>query len=98
MLVVEIDEKGQIEKPPNYEKERQEDLGMVGCYFIRINPDKPGFNDYEEFGRVSSYIAKLIKKQTEELTKKSLIDDLQKDLELELESKSDHSIKPKCLK
>ena len=80
-LVVEIDEKGHIERPPNYEKERQEDLEMVGYYFIRINPDKPGFNDYEEFGRVSSYTAKSIKKQTEELTKKSLIDDLQKDLE-----------------
>ena len=81
MLVVEIDEKGHIERPPNYEKERQEDLEMVGYYFIRISPDKPGLNDYEEFGRVSSYTAKSIKKQTEELTKKLLIDDLQKDLE-----------------
>ena len=39
MLVVEIDEKGQNEIPPNYEKERQEDLEKVGNYFIRINPD-----------------------------------------------------------
>ena len=37
------------------------------------------------------------KKQTEELTKKSLIDDLSKRL-LELKFKSNHSIKAKCLK
>ena len=46
-LVVEIDGKGQNERPPNYEKERREDLEKVGYYFIRYNPDKPGFDDYE---------------------------------------------------
>ena len=97
LLVVEIDEKGHNERSPNYEKERQEDLEKVGYYFIRINPDKPCFDDYEEFGRVRSQIAKSIKKQTEELIKKSLIDDLSKRL-LELEFKSNHSIKSKCLK
>ena len=76
MLVEEIDEKGQNEGPPNHEKERREDLEKVGYYFIRYNPDKPGFDDYEGFGRVGSYIAKSTKKQTEKLTKKSLIDDL----------------------
>ena len=62
-----------------------------------MNPDKPGFDDYEEFGRVSAYIAESIKKETEKLTKKLLIDDLSKRL-LELEFKSNHSIKSKCLK
>ena len=65
MLVVEIDEKGHNERPPNYEKKRREDLEKVGYYFIRINPDKLGFNDYEEFGRVSTYIFESIKKQSE---------------------------------
>ena len=97
MLVVEIHEKGHNERPPNYEKERQEDLEKVGYYFIRINPDKPGFDDYEEFGRVISYIAKSIKKQNEELTKKSVIDDLSKRL-LELEFEKKHPIKSKSLK
>ena len=41
MLVVEIDGKGHNERPPNFEKERHEDLEKVGYYFIRINPDKP---------------------------------------------------------
>ena len=58
---------------------------------------KKGFNDYEEFGRVSAYITESIKKQTEKSTKKSLIDYLSKRL-LELEFKSNHSIKSKCLK
>ena len=65
VLIVEINEKDQNERPPNYENERQEDLEKVGYYFIRINPDKPGFDDCEKFGRVSSYIAKSTKKQTE---------------------------------
>ena len=48
MLVVEIDEKVHNERPPNYEKERQEDLEKVGYYFIKMNLDKPDFDDYEE--------------------------------------------------
>ena len=70
MLVVEIDEKGHNERPPNFEKERHEDLEKVGYYFMRINSDKPVFDDYEEFGRESFDIARSIKTQTEELTKK----------------------------
>ena len=97
MLVVETDEKGHDDRNPDYEKRRQKELEKLGYHFIRINPDKIDFNDYGEFGRVSTYIAESIKKQTEELTKKSLIDDLSKRL-LGLEFKSNHSIKSKCLK
>ena len=43
------------------------------------------------------HIVKSTKKQTEKSTKKSLIDGLSKRL-LELEFKSNHSIKSKCLK
>ena len=96
-LLVEIDEKGHADRDSDYEKRRQKELEKFGYHFIRINPDKIDFNDYEEFGRVSTYIAESIKKQTEELTKKSLIDDLSKRL-LGLEFKSNHSIKSKCLK
>ena len=78
MLVVEINKKGHNERPLNYEKKRQEDLEKVGYYFSRTNSDKPGFDDYDQFGRVSSHIAESMKKQTEESTKTSLIDDLSK--------------------
>ena len=76
MLVVKIDEKDHNERPPNYEKERQKELEKLGYYLIGNNPDEPGFHDYEEFGRVSAYIAKTTKKQT----KKSLTNDLSKRL------------------
>ena len=72
-------------------------LENVGYYFIIINPNKPGFDDYEEFGRVSAYISESIKKQTEKSTKKLLLTKLSKRL-LELEFKSNHSIKSKYLK
>ena len=52
MLVVEIDEKVNADRDPDYEKKRQKDLEKIDYYVIRINPDKKGFSDYEEFGRV----------------------------------------------
>ena len=63
MLVVEINKKVHNERPLNYEKKRQEDLEKVGYYFSRTNSDKPGFDDYDQFGRVSSYIAESMKKK-----------------------------------
>ena len=78
VLLVETDEKRHAGRGSDYEKRRQNELGKLGYHFIRINPDKIDFNDYEEFGTVSTYIAVSIKKQTEELTKKSLIVDLSK--------------------
>ena len=57
--------------------------------FIRINPDEESFNIFKEINKIHRHIKKS--------TKKSLIDDLSKRL-LELEFKSNHSIKSKCLK
>ena len=85
MLVVEIDEKDHDDRDPDYERRRHKELEKLGYYFIRINPDKPNFDEYEEFGRVKKYI------------EKSLLIDLSKRL-LELEFKSNPSIKLKCLK
>ena len=65
MLVVEIDEKGHVERDLDYERKRQKELEKLSYHLIRINTDKPGFHDYHKFGRVSAYIAKSIKKQTE---------------------------------
>ena len=67
MLVVEIDEKGHVDRDPDYEKKRQKKLEKLGYYPIRINPDKPGFDDFEELGRVSAYIVKSIKKKIRRL-------------------------------
>ena len=97
MLLVETDEKGHVDRNPDYKKKREKELEKLGYYLLRINPDKPGFNDYEEFGRVSAYIAESIKKLTKKNPKKSLIDDLSKRL-LELEFKEHNAKKSKCLK
>ena len=93
MLVVETDEKGHKDRDPDYKKKRQKELENLGCHFIRIIPNKPNFNDFEEFGRTSTYIAESTKKQTKE----SLIDVLSKRF-LGLEFNSNHSIVSKCLK
>ena len=97
ILVVEIYEKGHFDRDPDYEKKRQKELEKLCYYLIRINRDKPGFDDYEEFGRIGAYIAESTKKQTKRQTKKSLIVNLSKRL-LELEFKQHNAIKPKCLK
>ena len=64
MLVVEIDEKGHVDRDPDYVIKRQKELEKLRYHLIRINPDKIDFNDCEEFGRVDAYIAGSIKKQT----------------------------------
>ena len=67
--MVETDEKGHADRNPDYEKRRQKELEKLGYHFIRINPHKIDFSDYEEFGRVSTHVAESVKKQTEEPTK-----------------------------
>ena len=91
------DEKRHPDRDPDYERKRQKELDRFDYYFIRINHDQIVFNVYQKFVRVSAYIAESIKKQTEELTEKSLMDDLSKTL-LGLKIKSNYSIKSKCLK
>ena len=46
MLVVEIDEKWHVDRDPDYKRKRRKDQEEVGYYFIRINPDKPSFDDF----------------------------------------------------
>ena len=46
MLVVEIDEKWHVDRDPDYKRKRRKDQENVGYYFIRINPDKPSFDDF----------------------------------------------------
>ena len=64
--MVEIDEKGHADRNSDYEKRREKELEKLVYHFIRINPDKIDFNDYEEFSRVSTHV---VKKQSEESTK-----------------------------
>ena len=86
-LAIKVDELGHADRNLSYEIERQKVLDKeLDCEFIRINPNGKSFNIFKE-------INKIHKKSI----KKSLTDDLSKRL-LELEFKSNHSIKSKCLK
>ena len=71
MLAVETDEKGHVDRDPDYEKKRQKELENLGYHLIRINLDKIDFNDYEEFSRVSAYIIESTKKLTKKSTENS---------------------------
>ena len=74
----------------DYEIQRQEALEReLNCLFIRINPDEKEFNIFKEINKIHRHIKKS--------SRKYLIDRISKRL-LELEFKSNHSIKSKCLK
>ena len=83
-LPIEVDELGHNDR--NIDNEIQRELN---CVFIRINPDEKDFNIFKEINKIHRHIKKS--------SKKSLIGKISKRL-LELEFKSDHSIKSKCFK
>ena len=89
-LAVEVDELGHADRNINNETERQKALErQLNCVFIRINPDEKDFNIFKPINEIYRHIKKA--------SKKSLIGKISKIL-LELEFKSELSIKSKCLK
>ena len=95
-LGIEVDEYDHEYRDTEYERSRQLMMQGHGITVIRTNPEAPNAIN-RLINQIYKHIIKSIKKQTKESTKKSLIDDLSKRL-LELEFKSNHSIKSKCLK
>ena len=88
-LGIEVDEYNHEDRSSNYEKSRQLMIESHGITIIRTNPDAADFDMNRLINQIYTHIIKS--------TKKSLINDLLKRL-LELEFKSNHSIKSKCLK
>ena len=88
-LGIEIDEYNHEGRNFEYEQNRQVMIEGHGITIIRTNPDAADFDMNRLINQIYTQIIKS--------TKKSLIDDLPKRL-LELEFKSNHSIKSKCLK
>ena len=72
-------------------------IESYGITIIRTSSDAADFNMNRLINQIYKHIIESTKNQTKVSTKKSLIDDLPKRL-LELEFKSNHSIKSKCLK
>ena len=94
---METDEYNHESRNFNYEKSRQLMIESHGITIIRTNPDAADFDMNRLTNQIYTQIIKSTKKQTKVSAKKSLIDDLWKRL-LELEFKSNHPIKSKCLK
>ena len=89
-LANEVDELGHADRNLSIEIERQKALEKeLDCVFIRIHLDGKKLDIFKEINNIHRHIKKS--------TKKSLIHHLSKQL-LELEFKSNHSIKSKCLK
>ena len=89
-LAIEVDELRHADRNINNKIERQKALEReLNCVFIRINPDGKDFSILKIINEICRHIKKSFKK--------SLIDKISKRL-LELEFKSNHSIKSKCLK
>ena len=91
-LEIEVDEYNHEDRNSNYEKSRQLMIESHGITIIRTNPDAADFDINRLINQLYTYIIESTKKQT----KKLLIDDLSKRLS-ELEFKSGHSIKSRCL-
>ena len=90
---IEIDQYNHEYRNFNYEESRAKMIENHEITLIGTNPDDPNFDIKNLIVQIRICIKEAIKKQT----KKSLIDDLSKRL-LELEFKSNYSIKSKCLK
>ena len=88
-LGTEVDEYNHESRNSEYEQSRKLMIESHGITIIRTNPDAADFDMNRLINQIYTQIIKS--------TKKSLIDDLSKRL-LELEFKSNHSIKSKCLK
>ena len=88
-LGIEVDEYNHEGRNFEYEQSTQFMIEGHGITITRTNPDATNFDINKLINQIYAQIIKL--------TKKSLIDDLSKRL-LELELKSNHSIKSKCLK
>ena len=96
-LGIEVDEYNHKYRDPNYEQSRQFMIESHGITIIRTNPDDADFSMNRLINQIYTHIIKSPKEQTKVSNKKSLIDDLSKWL-LQLEYKSNHWIKSKCLK
>ena len=88
-LGIEVDEYDHPYRDPNYEQSRQLRIEGHGITVIRTNPEAPNC--------INRLINQIYMHKLKNQQQKELIDDLSKRL-LELEFKSNHSIKSKCLK
>ena len=97
-LAIEIDELGHNDRSADHETQGKRDLEReLNCVFIRIKPDAADFNICKEINKIDRHINQSTIQETEQKTKKSLIDNLSKEL-LESEFKHHDQLLTKFLK
>ena len=80
-LSLEVDENGYIDSSEPEEKEIQKAIEKeTGFTIIRINPEKEDFDINEEIARIINHIIESTKHLAEELAKKPIIDNVEKNI------------------
>ena len=78
-LAMEVDEEGHKDRNEGYNKQRQKEIETeLSCKFVRINPDKENVNISKVNNKIFRSIKKSIKKLSEESTKNTIVEDLEK--------------------
>ena len=97
-LAIEFNELGHNDRSTDHEIQRQKALKReLNCVFFKLNPDAADFNICKELNKIHRHINQSTIQQTEEKTKKSLIDNLSKEL-LKLEFDHHDQLLTKFLK
>ena len=66
-FVVEIDEKGHLDRKEEEEQERENKIEETsGCEFVRTNPGKESFHVFDEIGRIYESINEIKEKRKNE--------------------------------
>ena len=77
-LGTEDDENCHLDRSEVKEQEREETIKNLGITLIRINPDKEGFDIFNEIGKIQDFIYESGLKIIEELKKNKIIEDLER--------------------
>ena len=104
-LAIEADKLGYYRRDLKSEIKRQKRIKeKLGCKFVRIDPSRENFDIVDEFSRIKDYLLKSTNKATKKKTKKKETNkkketiDKTSDRLLNLEFKSNNSMKTKLLR
>ena len=81
-LGIEIDENGHTDRSEIKEQEREETIKKLDITLIRINPDKEGFDIFDEINDIQDFIYESGFKVGEELKKNQIIEDLERSVRI----------------
>ena len=81
-LGIEIDENNHLDRSNIKEQKREETIKKISYSLIRINPEKEGFDIFDEISEIQSFIYESALKIGEELDKNKIIEDLERSLKI----------------